>query len=72
MKKIMLHSGITPSGWIHYTDDKDALPPDIKDYSTVEFNGEYTALLSLAMSGEKFGLKYVIQIGDLYYETPEA
>lgn len=58
----------------YYVDDKDALPPDIRDYNTETYPDEdfsITAFLRESFKGEQRGFIYVIQIKDLYYETPQ-
>lgn len=54
----------------YYTDDKDALPPDLRNHAVQTVRDfSWTRLMDLIREGEATGNKYVVQIGDMYYET---
>jgi hypothetical protein len=57
----------------YFTDDVDALPPDIREYKREEIKDfSWMGLMGIVKEGEYFNnYKYVIQIGDMYYETVE-
>jgi hypothetical protein len=59
----------------YFTDDRDSLPADIRGYTIEQYvknQWSWTAFFYEVFKGEKEGFRYNIQIGDLFYETPEA
>jgi hypothetical protein len=69
----IIHSGYVveqETKTFYYVDDRDALPPDIREYEEKEFEDfSYMTLMSVVREGELQGNEYVVQIGDMYYET---
>lgn len=70
MNKV-LYTG-TKDNKVYWTDDKDSLPADIENFAMHGFKDfSYSSFLVGTLMGEERGFEYNIQIGELFYETPE-